>query len=349
MSKPLVTVIIPVYNVELYLQQCIDSLLNQTLKGLELIFVNDCSIDNSLEILKKSQSKNKQIIIIDSKENLRQGGARNLGIHKASADYIGFVDSDDFVECHMYERLYNAIEKYKTDAVFIQYSSVENEKQYSINVSGGIPIISWSNDLHVLQDRYLGSQEKNQLLVEPIGGVYCGLYRKEIILQNNISFPEKLRFEDNYWGSLVYYYITSFHLIDEVGYYYRQNPSSTMHKRNQSYILDRRIIENNLIEDAKKRGIYEDNKDAWDYIYINRYVFSTYYLYVSRFDKPDMKFIDNIFNDLKTLAPYWKKNIYYKKNISILMKIINSISAFNPRVTTMLLLCACKIKRFVKG
>lgn len=97
MNSPKISVIIPVYNVEKYLQTCIDSLLSQSMKEIEFIFVNDASPDGSLAILQENQRLHPdQIRIIDSKVNLKQGGARNLGIAAAQAPLIGFLDSDDF-------------------------------------------------------------------------------------------------------------------------------------------------------------------------------------------------------------------------------------------------------------
>ena len=96
MSQINVSVIIPVYNVQDYLQDCIDSLLAQSLDKIEFIFVNDASPDNCLNILLANQKKYpEKIIVIDSKENLCQGGARNLGIKKARGEYISFLDDDD--------------------------------------------------------------------------------------------------------------------------------------------------------------------------------------------------------------------------------------------------------------
>ena len=108
-DNPLVSIIVPVYNVELFIDECISSLVNQTLSNIEIILVNDASTDKSLEKIVEWSRKDDRIVVINSKQNLRQGGARNLGIKAARADYIGFVDSDDFVSYEMYENLYNNI------------------------------------------------------------------------------------------------------------------------------------------------------------------------------------------------------------------------------------------------
>lgn len=104
--KHKVSVCVPVYNTSKYLEECIESLLRQTLKDIELIFVNDGSTDNSLEILNRYASKHRNIVVIDQ-DNQGLGGARNSGIKAASGEYIGFIDSDDTIDEHMFEKLLN--------------------------------------------------------------------------------------------------------------------------------------------------------------------------------------------------------------------------------------------------
>jgi len=104
--KKTVSIIIPVYNAEKYLIECLGNVVNQTLEDIEVILVNDASTDNSLLLMQECQRQYPQMVkIIDSKENMGAGGARNLGIEVAEGEYIGFVDSDDIIDIHMYENL----------------------------------------------------------------------------------------------------------------------------------------------------------------------------------------------------------------------------------------------------
>lgn len=102
-----VSIIVPVYNVEKFLEKCLDSLVNQTLHDIEIICINDGSTDKSLEILKSFANKDKRITVID-KQNEGPSVARNVGLEKAQGEYIGFVDSDDWVDLDFYEKLYNS-------------------------------------------------------------------------------------------------------------------------------------------------------------------------------------------------------------------------------------------------
>ena len=108
--KPLVSVIVPVYNVERYVQQCLESLVNQTLKEIEIIIVNDGSTDGSAEICNKYAKMDSRIVYI-TKENGGLSEARNVGLKYASADYIGFVDSDDYVDLDFFKVLYDLTQK----------------------------------------------------------------------------------------------------------------------------------------------------------------------------------------------------------------------------------------------
>ena len=116
MKTPLVSILIPVYNVEKYLPRCLDSLLNQTLTDIEIICVNDGSTDDSLKLLKQYQVQDNRIIIVD-KKNGGLPSARNAGLDRARGEYVGFVDSDDYVEPSMFETLYKTAQKKNSEVV----------------------------------------------------------------------------------------------------------------------------------------------------------------------------------------------------------------------------------------
>ena len=112
---PKISVIVPVYNVEKYLRKCIDSLTNQTLKDIEIILVNDGSTDNSGSIIDEYAKQDKRVIAIH-KENGGQSSARNMGLDIAKGKYVGFIDSDDWIELDMYENMYLALVKGNADS-----------------------------------------------------------------------------------------------------------------------------------------------------------------------------------------------------------------------------------------
>ena len=125
----LISVIIPVYNVEQYLSKCLDSVVNQTYKNLEVILVDDGSTDNSGKICDEFALKDNRIIVIH-KSNGGLSSARNEGLKFAKGQYVGFVDSDDYIEIGMYEKLLEVSLKYGSDVVCSNYYRVTNNKIY---------------------------------------------------------------------------------------------------------------------------------------------------------------------------------------------------------------------------
>ncbi len=110
MKEKLISVIVPAYNVENYIRRCLDSLVSQTYENLEIIVVNDGSTDRTGEIIEEYTERYPDKVMLYTRENQGQAEARNFGISKASGDYIGFVDSDDFVSTKMYELMYREAE-----------------------------------------------------------------------------------------------------------------------------------------------------------------------------------------------------------------------------------------------
>ena len=123
-SRVKVSIVVPVYNVEQYLRECLDSLINQTLEDIEIICVNDGSTDGSLSILREYESNDSRVKVID-KPNAGYGQTMNVGMDVASGEYVGFVDSDDCVATDMYERLYQ-IAKQKPISIDIFMMIMEN-------------------------------------------------------------------------------------------------------------------------------------------------------------------------------------------------------------------------------
>ena len=114
---PKVSVIIPVNNTEKYITKCLDSVINQTLKDIEIICVNDSSTDNSLSILKEYAKKDNRLKLIDLPQNQGAGDAKNAGLKLVQGEYLGFVDSDDYIDLNYYEELYNKAKENDADIV----------------------------------------------------------------------------------------------------------------------------------------------------------------------------------------------------------------------------------------
>ncbi|MGG8494837.1 glycosyltransferase family 2 protein [Tenacibaculum sp. TC6] len=183
----MISVVVPVYNVEKYVERCINSIVNQTFKDIEIIIVNDGSTDTSLEICKKIEKEDSRITII-TQENKGLSGARNTGIKAAQFPYITFIDSDDWIEAEYIEILYNSLIKYDADIAVVEYDIVFEEKGNknqikSRNNNGRVEVFSVSEAIfELITDRKI----KNYAW----GKMYKTALFKEI------SYPEGLFYED---------------------------------------------------------------------------------------------------------------------------------------------------------
>lgn len=137
MKNPKISVIVSVYNTEKYIEKCLDSLLNQTYSNIEIVVINDCSTDGSLKILKKYAKKYDNIILIENKENKGLSYSRNVGLEKATGEYIGYIDSDDYVDSTYYEQMMKAIKKEKSEIAIADMKIVYEDGSFPDYVSKG--------------------------------------------------------------------------------------------------------------------------------------------------------------------------------------------------------------------
>lgn len=137
MKNPKISVIVSVYNTEKYIEKCLDSLLNQTYSNIEIVVINDCSTDGSLKILKKYAKKYDNMILIENKENKGLSYSRNVGLEKATGEYIGYIDSDDYVDSTYYEQMMKAIKKEKSEIAIADMKIVYEDGSFSDYVSKG--------------------------------------------------------------------------------------------------------------------------------------------------------------------------------------------------------------------
>ncbi|MDO5479725.1 MAG: glycosyltransferase [Clostridia bacterium] len=196
MTEPKVSIIIPVYNVEKYLKRCLDSLVNQTLEDIEIILVDDSSTDSSLEICRKEAGKDSRIKVL-SKPNEGAGRARNKALEVASGEYIGFLDSDDFVEPDMFKTLYEKAEKYNSDLVMSGVLFVDgnmfSEKGECVKK------IYFEKDTHFETEEELKSLRMGIVGAKPDDAddskygmsIWKNLFRREIIKENNLIFQSE--------------------------------------------------------------------------------------------------------------------------------------------------------------
>lgn len=211
---PKISVIVPIYNVEKYLEKCINSIILQTLEDIEIILVNDGSTDKSFEIINKYKAIDSRIIVIN-KINSGLSAARNSGLKVARGEYVGFIDSDDWIEENMLEELYEAGKKYNSEVVACNFKSFND-------------INNTFNKYPINEGKYIGKLVINEkILSKVIEGklktpVWDKIYKKKFLQDNKIKFDEKIiRFEDWHFIVEVYEKVNNLYYLDKNMYNYR--------------------------------------------------------------------------------------------------------------------------------
>ena len=180
---PKVSVIIPVYNVEKYLRQCLDSVVNQTLKDIEIICVDDGSTDNSLAILEEYAANDDRFIILEQK-NQGAGAARNKGLEVAKGEFVHFMDSDDWIETYAYEELYDLIIIKKVDLIKFRAHSYNNKTGEV--TSRPFCDVAWVNKKYF--ENYLNINDDCIDMVKLPDSPWSGFYKRDFLERNHIYF-----------------------------------------------------------------------------------------------------------------------------------------------------------------
>ena len=254
-DKPKVSVILPVYNVGKYLRQSLDSLINQTLKEIEIICVNDGSVDDSYDILEEYKEKDNRIKVIH-KENKGTGAARNDGLRLATGECIGFVDPDDWVKPNMFERLYSLIKEKDLDIAMCMPDGYDEKNA----VNAPFPYFVDANFENIIDDRVFNWRD-----LSPFSYPMCvwnKLYTKELFDKHNIEFAEGLDFEDHkvIFGTLLT--AEKIFFIREKLYVYRFNREGSVLTDNNRRLIDHieifNIVENLMKETNTFNLLRED-------------------------------------------------------------------------------------------
>ena len=283
-----VSVIVPVYNVEDYLEKCLNSLVNQTLKEIEIIVVNDGTPDNSQEIIDKYAKKYKNIKAY-IKENGGLSDARNYGIKKAKGEYIAFVDSDDYVTKDMYEKMYQKAKSGNFDIVVCNSINVyENNNQIEIK-----------SNLN-----YADNPIQNYLISAPMA--CTRIYKKELF--DNIEFKKGIYYEDLELTPKLVKYTNKIDFLDEGLYYYYQRSGSIMKQKE----WNDKLLHIFTVLESNKKVLFNKYPKEIEYMYITHLLRTATLRFL---DYPNSKnMINKIVLTMKENFPNWKQNEYYQKS-----------------------------------
>ena len=293
-----VSVIVPIYNTEKYLSRCIESLINQSEKDIEIILLNDGSTDKSEEVI--NSYKDKRIKYI-KKENTGIGSTRNLGINKSKGEYLMFIDSDDYIDLKCVEKMYNYAIKNKSDLVISDFYKDYGNKLEEIKIQ-----------------KFNGSSLKeNPKIINYINLGPCNkLYKKEIL--KDTYFEENLKYED---APFVIKALKNAHKITKINeclsYY-------VIHNNSQTTIRDKKIFDileiSNIIKNTLNEDIYHEELVNLLTMILTDYTIQQRYIKNSNIRN---SFIDKAFIMLNKIDPKWQK-CNYMKNISFIKRFIKS-------------------------
>lgn len=289
---PKVSVIVPIYNVEKYLEKCINSLLSQTLEDIQIILVNDGSKDNSGNIAREYEKNNKNRIIYVEKENGGLSDARNYGLKYATGDFIAFLDSDDYIEKNAYEEMYNKAIEENADYVECDF------------------IWEFPNKIRV--DKQYPYKNKKEMLSFVRVVAWNKLIKRQLITDNNLEFPKGLRYEDVEFTYKLIPFINKFTYVDKPFIHYVQREGSIANVQNERTAEIFTVLDN-VIEFYKKNNIYEEYRDELEYNYARYLLCSSLKRMCKIKDKTiRKKLLTESWKRLNSNFPNWKENVILK-------------------------------------
>lgn len=239
------SIIIPVYNVEKYIDKCMYTVMHQTFDDYEVIVVNDETPDNSMEIVQRYVDAYPGKIQVIHQKNTRQGGARNRGVKAARGEYILFVDSDDYVALNMLETVDLYLKENVCDILIFRHVPVSEQGVL-------LPFIEHNA---IAPGIYFPAKDTNMVLL-PTGPVNKA-FRREFYINTGFSFPEKLLYEDSV-TRLLYAVAKTIVVTDNILYYYVQSENSSMRQDISEKMMDIITMTDIVIEEFKKRDLYAD-------------------------------------------------------------------------------------------
>lgn len=289
-----ISIVVPVYNVQEYLPKCLDSLINQKYDDFEIVCVDDGSNDNSLQVLKSYEEKYGDILKVYTKENGGLADTRNYGIDKSNGDYVGFVDSDDWVDCNMFKDMMDIAILKSADIVVCDYTEV------------------YESEERLIRD----NNDGNKILYESL--VCNKIFKKELFQRGKIKFPIGLWYEDNATTYKLLFLAENVQKVDKSYYFYRRTrPNSIMNSQNSPKIYDMWDIANDLAEFFKKYNKSKEEEAQIEYIFIRNILFRQIPKIV-KFELPNLfrvkKQLKQHYSLLEKYYPKWYENEILKKD-----------------------------------
>ncbi len=267
-NQPKVSVIVPVYNVEMYLEQCLDSIIHQTLREIEIICVDDGSTDGSVAILKRYAAEDSRFVLL-YQENKGGGAARNLGMTVAGGKYVIFLNSDDFFEPALLEKSYEAAESHSADVVLFDARRFNDKKQQVVETSRFL-----RTDLLPEQEVFSRRDVANDIFRITSPAPWLRLYRSDFLARAGLQYQEISNSNDFYFGLCTLALAERICAVDEPLVYYRvNNVTSTQGKKNKNMGCVFQAIEG-VYQELNRRGVYDEVRHSFAHLALSTVIFS---------------------------------------------------------------------------
>lgn len=254
-----VSIIVPVFNSDKYLEDCLDSLVQQTHMDLEIICVDDGSTDDSLSILHEYSDKDPRVVALNKiNDGKGAAGARNLGLESATGEYVMFLDSDDFFEADMVEKMVSAAEENRSDIVFCRAERFDDRTGRRERDYEGI-------NFKFLPDKSVFSYKDCKDTIFQIADwiVWNKLFRRELIIANNLRFESIPISDDQYIPALGLVIAERITAVDEVFVHYRVNTGTSQIDKQAKHPEASYLATYSVVEKMKEIGVYEDVKRSY--------------------------------------------------------------------------------------
>ena len=309
--NPLVSVIVPVYNVEKYLDKCLDSLVKQTLDAIEIIVINDGSTDHSKEIIEKYRNIYPDKIKHFVKPNGGIADVRNYGLERISAPYFTFLDSDDYIELNALESMCNEAIKSQSDVVMTDFW--------------------WTYPNYEMLSTDGPYQTNKELLINMFATLWNKLYRTDFIRSIDVNFPKGYRYEDASFLYKIIPYINKWSYINQAFVHYVQREGSITHNHNEK-VKDMIYVFKDLLDFYHQRYLFGHYKSELEYLFTRFFLGNSFLRSTQIKNHEDRKkTLELSFNILKNTFPNWKKNKYLN-NPGMKNKYYKTINKYTYRI-----------------
>lgn len=311
-----VSVILPVYGVADYIEACTKSLLAQTLDEVEFLFVDDHGPDDSIAIAKRTiegDPRASQFRFLKPEKNLGAGMARNFGIAAAQGEYISFIDPDDTVEPDMLEVLYNKAKSLDADICCCYM-----QKCFPDGSNGDLLI-----NPHIAEGP-ISHDARAFVLTHYVSLFASMIYRRDMVIQNDIRFPEDRAADDSFFVSCVWMKARSVAYVDRPLYHYLIRPGSVTTTKQSDKYRKRLTVFSKLMQYAKDHDVYNEYKPEIDYMYLKKGYLSSVANYIRNSSRPQAATYHEIYCELLRQVPDYNGNPYYQRNkaMRILMQLL---------------------------